>query len=186
MYSTNASIAETTAPEIYQTERLSTANQGVFIYSLPVANGQYRVVLGSAEIYWTSTGKRVFDVTLEGVKVLDNYDIFRKAGTCVATTETFSTTVADGVLRLDFSALPSNDGVDRPKISAIEVLSLSNPLNVATAAVKGNALAPVVAKPGALGPARTRSVGIHPGVVDRSGNGQRPVADGPAGGHAWF
>jgi len=64
----------------------------------------------------------VFDVSIEGTKVLDNYDIFKKAGAFTATTETFNVTVADGNLNIDFSALVSDGGINRPKVSAIEIL----------------------------------------------------------------
>ena len=63
----------------------------------------------------------MFDVNLEGIKVLNNYDIIKKAGALTATTETFPVTVKDGVLNLDFSALPADGGVDQAKVSAIEV-----------------------------------------------------------------
>jgi len=38
------------------------------------------VRLHFAEIYWTETTKRVFNVEINGIKVLDNYDIVAKAG----------------------------------------------------------------------------------------------------------
>jgi hypothetical protein len=126
-YATTAAIAGTPDPALYRTERSSPTNQGTFAYALPLANGTYTVVLHFAEIYWSSPGQRLFDVTLENVKVLDNYDIVRKAGALAATTETFTATVADGVLNLGFSALPADGGVDRPKLSAIEVLSNTTP-----------------------------------------------------------
>ncbi len=137
-FSTTSAIANTANPVLYQTERGSPTNQGTFAYALPVANGTYTVVLHFAEIYWRNPGQRVFDVTLENVKVLDNYDVFVRAGNAAFTakTETFTTTVSDGMLNLDFSALASDGGVDRPKVSAIEVLSsaaATNPLPVANA-----------------------------------------------------
>ncbi len=78
----------------------------------------------------------MFDVSIEGVKVLDNYDIVRKVGAFTATTETFTTAVSDDMLNLYFSALPADGGVDNAKISAIEVYSLGtgpNPAPVANA-----------------------------------------------------
>jgi hypothetical protein len=80
-------------------------------------------VLHFAELYWHAAGQRVFDVMAEGARVLDNYDIINKAGAnFTAITETFTVNVADGKLDLVFSALESEGGVNRPKVSAIEVL----------------------------------------------------------------
>ncbi len=125
-FSTTSAIAGTTDDALYQTERSSTTNQGTFGYAFPVANGSYTVVLHFAEIYWTAVGKRVFDVSIENQKVLDNYDIFKKVGGFTATTETFAVTVSDGILNINFSAQAIDGGLDRPKVSAIEILSSSS------------------------------------------------------------
>jgi large repetitive protein len=64
-------------------------------------------------------------VKAEGTLVLDNYDIVKKTGAnFTAATESFVVNVADGALNLHFSALVSEDGVNRPKVSAIEVISV--------------------------------------------------------------
>jgi hypothetical protein len=91
-----------------------------------VSNGTYTVVLHFAEIYWTTVGSRLFDVTIEGNKVLDNYDIFQKVGANTATKETFTVNVTDGMLNINFSAAVTDGGKDRPKVSAIEILSGSS------------------------------------------------------------
>ncbi|WP_167855033.1 malectin domain-containing carbohydrate-binding protein [Hymenobacter wooponensis] len=134
VYTTTSPIAGTTDDALYQTERSSNVNQGSFTYSMPVANGTYRVVLHFAELYWSGTGKRIFDVSLEGTQVLDNYDIVKKVGAFTATTETFTTSVADGALTLYFSALANDGGIDRPKVSAIEVYSTA-PASARTSSV---------------------------------------------------
>ena len=112
---------------MYQTERNSGTDNGTFGYGFPVSNGQYTVVLHFAEIFFTRLNNRVFDVSIEGTKVLDNYDIFKKAGAFTATSETFTVNVADGKLNIDFSALVSDGGINRPKVSAIEILSAAAP-----------------------------------------------------------
>ncbi|TCJ13498.1 T9SS type A sorting domain-containing protein, partial [Flaviaesturariibacter flavus] len=118
-YSTTSAIANTTDDAIYQSERWGNN----FSYAFPVSNGQYKVVLHFAEIYWTAANSRVFDVTIEGVRVLDNYDIFAKVGAFAATTETFTVNVTDGVLNIGFSSLTAAGGKDNAKVSAIEILS---------------------------------------------------------------
>ncbi|RYY97793.1 MAG: hypothetical protein EOO11_09905, partial [Chitinophagaceae bacterium] len=112
-------IAGTADDAIYQTERWGSS----FGYAFPVSNGQYQVLLHFAEIYWTSAGSRLFDVSIEGAKLLDNYDIVAKAGAFTATTETFTVNVSDGTLNISFSALAADGGADNAKVSAIEILS---------------------------------------------------------------
>ncbi|QIL75328.1 InlB B-repeat-containing protein [Hymenobacter sp. HDW8] len=125
-FSTSAAIA---GGAIYQTER-SGKNFG---YSFPVSSGkQYRVVLHLAEIYFTQANKRVFDVKLEGTRVLDNYDIFAKVGANTATTETFTVTVADDALNLDFSSLTADGGLNNAKIAALEVYAVDAPATTYT------------------------------------------------------
>ncbi|MBC6989261.1 malectin domain-containing carbohydrate-binding protein [Hymenobacter sp. BT491] len=135
-YSTGNAIAGTNDDALYQTERSSSTDKGAYSYDFPVANGTYTVTLHFADIYWSSVGQRIFDVSIEGAKVLDNYDIIRKVGAFTATTETFTTTVSDGTLNIYFSALAADGGVDRPKISAIEIFNATsggNPAPVANA-----------------------------------------------------
>ncbi|MEJ7830745.1 MAG: malectin domain-containing carbohydrate-binding protein, partial [Segetibacter sp.] len=122
-YSTSKSISGTIDESLYKTERNGSA--GSFKYSFAVVNGQYTVVLHFAEIYYTFPNSRVFDVAIEGLQVLDNYDIVKEVGSFVATTERFNVNVTDEVLNIDFSSLERDGGHDRAKISAIEVLDNS-------------------------------------------------------------
>ncbi|WP_375437481.1 malectin domain-containing carbohydrate-binding protein, partial [uncultured Hymenobacter sp.] len=124
-----AAIAGTSDDAIYQSERY-----GPSTYSLPVPNGQYTVVLHFAEFHWTAAGQRVFDVSVEGTKVLTAYDIVKKAGLKTATTETFPATVNDGVLTVAFQT----GTADLPKISAIEVLQASGSNQTPTASAGPN------------------------------------------------
>lgn len=120
-FSTTSAIAATRNDAIYRSERYHT--MGVIDYNFPVSNGQYTVILHFAEIFYSAPAKRVFDVSLEGTKVLTNYDIVVKAGAFTATTETFQVTVSDGTLNCHFNT--SLAGVDGPKISAIEIIRSS-------------------------------------------------------------
>jgi len=115
-------------PDLYKTER--TSNSKVFSYNIPVPSGSYYVTLHFAEIFWGAPGagsggglgSRIFDVSLEGSLVLDNYDIFAEVGAETALTKVFPVTVSDGQLTMVFSALAETGGVDQPKVSAIEVI----------------------------------------------------------------
>ncbi|HZT78163.1 MAG TPA: malectin domain-containing carbohydrate-binding protein [Vicinamibacterales bacterium] len=109
--STTAAIAGTSDPTLYQTERY-----GTFSYNIPVPNGKYTVTLLFAEIYWTSAGKRVFDVNVEGQLAIQALDIFAAVGANTALVRSVTTTVSDGVLNLNFIST-----VDNAKVSAIRV-----------------------------------------------------------------
>ncbi|MEJ7738207.1 MAG: malectin domain-containing carbohydrate-binding protein [Chitinophagaceae bacterium] len=133
-YSTNTAIAATTDDAMYQNARNSSTR--AFGYTFPVSNGRYRVILHFAEINTTGLGKRLFDVTLEGTLGLNNYDIFKKVGTFTATTESLTVDVLDGNLNINFSSLAADGGVNRPLVSAIEIIrssGASGQINVAKA-----------------------------------------------------
>ncbi|MEK6481684.1 malectin domain-containing carbohydrate-binding protein [Catalinimonas sp. 4WD22] len=115
---TSLSIAGTTDDVLYQTERTDKS----FSYSIPVASsGTYRVRLHLAEIYWTSTGKRVFSVTAEGQAFLTDYDIVADVGAATAVVKETDVEVTDGTLNLSFTT-----SVDNAKVSAIEVVEPTN------------------------------------------------------------
>ena len=62
---------------VYQSERYGNST-----YTLPnlTASSQYTVRLHFAELYQTATGKRVFNVAINGTTVLSNFDIYATAG----------------------------------------------------------------------------------------------------------
>ncbi len=96
---------------LYQSERY-----GEFTYTLPLANGNYTVVFKFAEIYYEAAGERVFDVWMEGQKVIANLDIYSQVGKNRAYDVVLPVRIADGVLNIQFSKI-----VDLPKLSAIVV-----------------------------------------------------------------
>ncbi|MEO5995046.1 MAG: malectin domain-containing carbohydrate-binding protein, partial [Chitinophagaceae bacterium] len=137
--STTADIDGTTDDAIYQSVRYGAT--GTLNYAFPVSNGQYSVILHFAEIYFTSSSSRVFDVTLENTKVLDNYDIFKKAGANTATTESASINVTDGTLNIYFSSLAADGGTNSPMVCAIEIIKTSGLRIIGTEASSGNGTA---------------------------------------------
>lgn len=110
-YTTGDSIADTSDDTLYQSERY-----GDFTYATPVEDGTYKVTLELAEIYWTSDGQRIFDVSLEGSEVVTDIDIHSQVGHDRALTLTRTVTVTDGTLDIAFST-----DVDNAKVSAIKV-----------------------------------------------------------------
>ena len=122
-----------TVPALYQTERSSNA-PFQYSYRVPVSNGKYTVRLHFAEIYFgangggpNGTGSRVFDVTLEGNKVLDNYDINADVGPQTVVVKEYIVQVTDGAVDLFFDASAAAGGIDQPKLSALEVIGQSPP-----------------------------------------------------------
>ena len=105
-------IGQTLDPALYQTERW-----GLRAYKFDVPNGTYRVTLRFSEGYFTSAGRRVFNVQIEGQTVLLNFDIFRAAGgRSKAYDRSFTIEVRDGQLMITFIPLTSE-----PAINAIAV-----------------------------------------------------------------
>jgi hypothetical protein len=103
------------------------ARVGVFSYGLPSGNGTFDVTLHFAETYWGSraaggVGSRKFNVFVENVKRLSDYDVFAKAGGAMrAVKETVRVTVSDGVLNLYFA----KGTADNPLVSALEVVPVT-------------------------------------------------------------
>jgi glucose/arabinose dehydrogenase len=140
------SIQNTSDDALYQAERLGPS----FAYHLPVPNGTYQVTLHFADLYFFVIGQQLFDVTLEGLKVLSHFDVFGAAGgTGIAVTRTFVTTVTDGSLDLEFTGV-----LQHAKVSAIEVVGHAH---------GGHPFLHVV-------------IDAPPYVVDYDGNGSEPVA----------
>ncbi|MCK9210114.1 MAG: family 16 glycosylhydrolase [Ignavibacteriaceae bacterium] len=81
-------------------------------YRVRVPNGTYKVTMMFAENYYSSVGKRVFDVLVENQMVENNLDIFAKVGTNSAYTITVTTQVSDGVLDLYFQSEIGNNVIN--------------------------------------------------------------------------
>jgi hypothetical protein len=74
------------------------------------------VTLKFAELYWSNSGKRIFDVRIEEKEVISNLDIFAKVGRCWAYDVSIPVTVADGKLNISFRS-----DVNNAKVSAVMV-----------------------------------------------------------------
>ncbi len=114
VYSKTVSIKKTPDDRLYQSERY---RMSAYRFTVP-SSGTYTVNLHFAEIFYKAAGKRVFDVKLEGRRVLTDFDIYAEAGYATALVKSFEVKVTDGVLDIEFVRK-----TDSPKISAIEVLA---------------------------------------------------------------
>jgi large repetitive protein len=111
--STSSNISNTADPKLYQTERY-----GNFTYQFSVPNGTYNVLLKFAEFYWTKTGQRIFNVSINGTPVLTNFDIVAAAGApLTAIDKTFPVTVTNLQVTIQFTS----GSADLPKVSALKI-----------------------------------------------------------------
>ena len=122
-YPNTATTMGTNAQALYQTERYGSSTTTPLTYTFAVANGAYRVNLLFSENYpgTQAVGARIFNVKLNSLLVLQNFDIYAAAGADAAVVEGFNTTVTSGVMAIEFDRLVQN-----PKINAIEILPLAN------------------------------------------------------------
>lgn len=104
-------IDKTVNDKLYSDRRFGSN----FSYELPVVNGTYSLKLYFAETYFTTAGKRKFDVFAEGKQLLNDFDIVGSSGAFSAVTKTFAMNVIDGHLNVQFKAV-----VDNAIVSAIE------------------------------------------------------------------
>jgi len=109
------------APQaVYQSERW-----GTFTYALTglTPGASYALRLHFAEIYWTSAGRRLFNVAANGQPLLTNFDVFAAAGGVNKAVVREFTAVADagGTLTLAFAPAPGSPD-QNAKVSGIELL----------------------------------------------------------------
>lgn len=118
-------ITGTSDPELFAEERY-----GHFSYAIPVdPRDRYTLILHFAELYFGSgasgiggEGSRVFRVLCNGNTLLDNFDIYKEAGSLHALTKTFYhlKPTAQGKLDIAFEPIANN-----ATVSGIEVLDES-------------------------------------------------------------
>ena len=126
--STTATIAGTTDQTLYKTERYGKT----FSYGFSVPNGTYTVTLKFAELYWTSAGQRVFNVTINGQQVLTNFDILANVGPNTALDKTFTTSVTNGAMNIAFSTVTDNAKIDAIYESILKIFDVAKQEKIPT------------------------------------------------------
>jgi parallel beta-helix repeat protein len=111
-YSVNSQIANTSSQALYRSCRW---NSGVLDYNFSVASGTRTVTLKFAETYFTSPGRRVFSVWINGQQVIANLDIVGQVGMNTALDQTF-TVQSSGQI-----AIHMVGSKDDPMVSGIEI-----------------------------------------------------------------
>jgi hypothetical protein len=114
----SVSVAGTTDPKLYQSNRYTSANNKALIYSFPVATGIYHVNLYFAETNPTMqvVGARVFNVKMEGDVIFQNLDIYAAAGANSALVKGANVIASDGQMTIELDSV-----VQSAEISAIEI-----------------------------------------------------------------
>jgi len=102
-----------------------------FSYVIPglAAGGVYLVRLHFAEIYFTSAGSRVFNVSINGTPVLFDFDIFSvSGGQGIANAQQFQAQAdANGRITIAFSGVVENAQVNGIEVSAVSSLPVPTP-----------------------------------------------------------
>lgn len=92
-------IADTQDDSVYQHVRYN-----LNAYRIEVPNGTYNVTLQFCELQFNQAGKRVFDVKVQGKQVVENLDIFSRAGKNRALDVSFSDVkIEDNRLSIEFA-----------------------------------------------------------------------------------
>ena len=153
LYATTATIdtsaVASPAPQaVYQTERY-----GNFAYTVDqlTPNAAYDVRLDFAEIFHDGPNRRLFDVSINGVPVLDDFDIFAAAGgkNKAIAREFPARADASGTIQIAFKTVLDNAKVDAITVSPSVDLARGKPTFAST--IEGNGFEPGRAVDGSLG-----------------------------------
>lgn len=125
-------IANTSDSYLYQTGRHGLYTD--FSYSIPVPNGTYNLKLKFAELENKQRGQRTFHVIVNGVKVLENFDIMAEVPAKTALDKQFPVNVTGGKVDIEFV-----QGAGRGIVSAIELTPAANAAAPAPAAAAPSA-----------------------------------------------
>jgi parallel beta-helix repeat protein len=115
-WGTNATVANTNDQALYRNLRW---NNNTLAYQFAVPNGTYTVNLKFAELYFWYANQRIFDITINGQKVLSNFDIVQQAGgPNRAVDKAFTVNVTGGAIAIQLTST-----VDDPQVNAIEIFN---------------------------------------------------------------
>jgi PKD repeat protein len=115
----DATVSDQVPRAVFDTERYDPSSSPEMIWTLPVPNGQpvdIRLFFANRSSSGSQPGQRVFDVLIENVTRLDDFDIAAAAGHATGTMRQFSV-VSDGSIRIEFRHVTGN-----PLINGIEVV----------------------------------------------------------------
>lgn len=112
---------------LYQTERYD--NPGATTCTIPAPAGTYSLTVKFAELYFAAAGQRLFNVTINGVHVLSNFDIFAAAGGQYNAIDKTITVTSTGAIIVSFVKGTANNA----KYDAIQLVQSAGPPPMSTA-----------------------------------------------------
>ena len=115
----DSSVPATTPLGVFDSERWSPSDNPAMNWAFPVQDGlplQIRLYFANRCTCTDEAGERSFNVSLDGTRVLENYDIVAEVGDQRGTMKTFNI-ASDGTVNIDFTHT-----VENPLINAIEIL----------------------------------------------------------------
>ena len=115
----SATVVGTTDPTLFKSARYSESTTPELQYQFALTKGIYTVNLYFAETFWKATGKRIFDVQIQGATVVHSLDIFAAVGADHALVKSALVSVANGTITIRFV---HHQDADNPIVSAIEIL----------------------------------------------------------------
>jgi hypothetical protein len=113
-------INNTLSQSLYLSERY-----GTFSYEFAVPNGSYVITLKFAEMAYTQSGQRQYNISINGTRVATNFDIIALAGAAMkALDRSYPVSATGGTIKIEFS----QGAAGAPMVNAIEVGRGSNGL----------------------------------------------------------
>ncbi|WP_370618060.1 PKD domain-containing protein [Mumia qirimensis] len=116
---TDNTVPTTTPNAVFDSERWSPSDDPAMNWAFAAPNGaplQVRLFFSNRCSCTSGAGQRAFDVSIDGTKRLDNFDIVAAVGDQRGTMRAFNIT-SDGTVNIDFS-----HEVENPLINAIEIV----------------------------------------------------------------
>ena len=150
----DATVPASTPPSVFATELWDDGNNPEMTWSFPVESGksvEVRLYFANRCSCTQSPGQRVFDVSIEGVVRLDDFDIVAAVGHNVGTMRAFTVT-SDGSVDIRFT-----HEVENPLINAIEIVDPAAEAGTAAGVLERR---PVGADGAPSGPASTANTAI--------------------------
>lgn len=113
-------VPSTTPNAIFDSELWSDSDSPPMQWAFPVTNGapiEVRLFFANRCSCTSAPGQRTFDVSLDGTKVLSNFDIVSEVGDQRGTMRAFDIT-SDGTVNIDLT----HEAADNPLINGIEIV----------------------------------------------------------------
>ncbi|KRE62034.1 PKD domain-containing protein [Nostocoides sp. Soil756] len=169
--SMDSTVPSSTPSGVFDTERWSPSDDPAMSWSFPVKAGtaiEVRLYFANRYSGTSSPGSRVFDVALDGTRVLDHFDIVATTGDQRGTMKAFDIT-SDGAVDIDFS-----HEVENPLVNAIEIVRTDQAPPTASSSLKS------------IGLSSTGPSGVAQDVPDQGVDWTSVRGAFVAGGKLWY